>query len=324
MKAPLNILTRSVAVAALLALAAGPAAAQKPWSLGTSSTGSGPYVNGVIIANTVNKAQKDVAVSAQTTGGYNENLALVAAKRINIGMTSTLDLDAAHAGTGKFEKAPGKEIFKDLRAAFVFAGSVCHFLTRADSGIKSFADIKGKKVNLNTPATFTRSLNEKILTALNIPMSDIQPFSISTGKHFDALQDRVIDVGMHCYSMNYSGLQQLTATTPVYLLSLPDDAFDRLNASYDGGMTRFTVPANTYPGQTEPSKTIVNTNVMFVHKDVNADELYAFTKAFWQEVANMAKEDASFAGITPDVGKYSGKTPVHPGAARYFAEIGLK
>ena len=38
----------------------------------------------------------------------------------------------------------------------------------------------------------------------------------------------------------------------------------------------------------------------------------------------MAKEDASFAGFTPDVGKYSGKTPVHPGAARYFAEIGLK
>ncbi|MEQ9123272.1 MAG: TAXI family TRAP transporter solute-binding subunit, partial [Alphaproteobacteria bacterium] len=143
-----------------------------------------------------------------------------------------------------------------------------------------------------------------------------------TGKHFDALKDRVIDAGFHGYSLGLSSLQELNATTPVFLLSLPDDAFDRLNEMYGGRLTRYTVPANTYDGQTEPSKTILSTNVLFVHKDADPDQVYAFTKAFWERIDEMAKENASFRGITPEIGKYSGTAPVHPGAARYFEEIG--
>lgn len=318
---------RRLGIAAALVAAlgvAGPAAAQKPWSLGTSSTGSGPYVNGVIIANQVNKGQSALSVSAQTSGGYNENVTLVATKRMDMGMTSSLDLDDAHAGTGKFAKLPNKEVFNDLRAAFVFAGSACHFATRADSGIKTFADIKGKKVNLNAPSTFTRGFNEKILKALNIGLDEIQVFSISTGKHFDALQDRVIDVGMHCYSIGYSGLLKLTATTPVHLLSLPDDAFDRLNDMYGGVLNKVTIEAGTYPGQAESAQTVFNTSVLFVHKDADADDVYAFTKAFWDKIGEMGKEDAAFRGITVEVGNYKGKTPMHPGAERFFKEKGLR
>lgn len=310
------------AVLGAAALGAAPASAQTDWSLGTSSTGSGPYVNGVVIANHVNAAQRVVAVSPQTTGGYNENLALVAAKRIDVGMTNLLDLDAAYEGTDKFENVAGKEVFENLRALFIHAGSVVHFLTRADSGIRKFEDIRGRKINLNTPSTFTRGFNESILKAAGIGLDEIEVFSISTGKHFDALRDRVIDAGFHGYALNLASLQELNATTPVFLLSLPDPAFDRLNDMYGGRLTRFTVPANTYDGQTEPSKTILSTNVLFVHADADEEEVYAFTKAFWESIDEMAKENGSFKGITREIGKYSGTTPVHPGAARYFEETG--
>ncbi|MEQ9121570.1 MAG: TAXI family TRAP transporter solute-binding subunit, partial [Alphaproteobacteria bacterium] len=142
----------SVFATLLAVVATAPAMAQTEWSLGTSSTGSGPYVNGVIIANQVNAAQGVVAVSAQTSGGYNENLALVAGQRINVGMTNLLDLDAAYEGTGKFETVKGKEVFTNLRALFIHAGSVVHFLTRADSVIRKFEDIRGRMINLNTPS----------------------------------------------------------------------------------------------------------------------------------------------------------------------------
>lgn len=322
MTATLKTILRATALVAA-GLAAGAASAETPWSVGTSSTGSGPYVNGVVVSKAVNGAQDRIEVSAQTTGGFNENLGLVASKSIDMGMTSSLDLDAAYTGTGKFADVQGKEIFKDLRLAFVFSGNLCHFLTKADSGIRTFDDIKGKNVNLNAPSTFTRSFNEQILKALGIGEDTFNVFSISTGKHFDALQDGVIDMGMHCYPMGHNGLLKLSSTTPVHLLSLPDDAFDRLNEAYGGVLNKYTIPANTYPGQAEPATTVFNTDALFVHKDADADDVYALTKAFWENLEAMQAEAPGFRGITPEIGKFKGVTPMHPGAARYFAEIGL-
>lgn len=311
--------------AGLVALAvAGPAAAQKPWSIGTSSTGSEPYVSGVVMANAVNRAQSQLRVSAQTTGGYNENLVLVASGRLNMAQNTILDLEDAYLARNKFATMPNKEMLQNLRAAFIYGGAAFHFLTRADSGIRSFADLKGKKVNLNTPATFTRGFNERLLKVVGIGMNDIQVFSISTGKHFEALQDRVIDVGFHNYALHLAGLEQLAATTPVRLLSLPAGSFDKLNAEFNGLLKPYTIPANTYRGQTEPAETVFTSSVLYVHKDASADDVYAFTKAFWQEVGDMAKENAGFAGMTLALGKYPGQMPVHPGAARFFEEKGIK
>jgi TRAP transporter TAXI family solute receptor len=316
---------RIAIAASLVALViAGPAAAQKNWSIGTSSTGSEPYVGGVVMANAVNRAQTKLRVSAQTTGGYNENLVLVASGRLNMGQNTILDLEDAYLGRNKFATMPNKEMLKDLRAAFIYGGAAFHFVTRADSGIRTFADLKGRKVNLNTPATFTRGFNERLLKVLGIGMNDIQVFSISTGKHFEALQDRVIDVGFHNYALHLAGLEQLAATTPVHLLSLPDGAFDKLNAEFNGLLKSYTIPAGTYRGQTEPSHTVFVSSVLYVHKDADADDVYTFTKAFWQEIDNMAKENAGFIGMTPQLGKYPGQMPVHPGSARFFEEKGIK
>lgn len=307
-----------------LAMAAAvPATAETKWALGTSSTGSGPFVNGVIIANHVNAAQDKVEISAQTTGGYNENIALVASGRIDLGMTNSLDLDDAYFGRNKYADLQGKEIFKNLRALFAFNGGVYHFLTRADSGIRTFEDIRGKKVNLNTPSTFTRGFNENVLKAAGIGLDEFEVYSISTGKHFDALKDRVIDVGFHGYAVGLASLQQLNATTPVWLLSLPDDAFDRLNEIYHGGLSRYVVPANTYVGQTEDVKTVISLTALFVNKDADPDEVYAFSKAYWETVDAMGKESPSFAGFTPELGRFKGKMPIHPGAERFYQEIGL-
>ena len=309
--------------AALAAGVAAPAAAETPWSLGTSSTGSGPYVNGVVVAKAVNGSQDAIEVSPQTTGGFNENLGLVAAGSIDMGMTSSLDLNAAYQGEGKFADVQGKEIFKNLRVAFVFSGNACHFLTRADSDIKSFDDIKGRNINLNAPSTFTRGFNESILKALGISTDDFNVFSISTGKHFDALQDGVIDMGMHCYPVGHNAILKLTATTPVHLLSLPDDAFDRLNEAYGGVLNKLEIPAGTYDGQTEAATTVFNTDALFVNKDASEDDVYAFTKAYWENLEAMQQESPGFRGITPAIGAFKGAIPMHPGAARYFKEIGV-
>src|SRR5690606_6002175 len=103
------------------------------------------------------------------------------------------------------------------------------------------------------------------------------------------------------------------ATTPVFLLSLPDPPFDRLNDMYGGRPTRLPVPANTYDGQTQPSKTILNTNGALVDQHAQQQARCASTKAHRQRTDAVAEE----------TGKYSGSTPVHPGAARYFEEAGI-
>ena len=93
--------------------------AQERWSIATSSTGSGPYIIGSAIAEAMNKGQSGIEVSAQSSGGYNDNLSLVAQGNVNSGLTLLSELGDAWRGTGKFEAIPdAKERFEPLRRMF--------------------------------------------------------------------------------------------------------------------------------------------------------------------------------------------------------------
>lgn len=300
-----------------------PATAQEKWAFGSSSSGSGPYVSATIVANHINAAQDVIELSAQTTGGYNENLALVASGRIAVAMGSATTIDDAYLGRNKYEGVAGAELFKNLRIVCIGPSSVIHMLVRADSSIKTFDDIRGHRINLNAPSTATRGFNELLLKAAGVGLDEIKVFSISTGKHFDALKDRVIDAGFHGYPLGLSKLLELNATTPVRLLSLPEGAFERLNADVGGVLSPYTVPANTYQGQTEPAQTILASGVYIVHKDADEDLVYTFAKALWESREAIKKEESGFKPLDASNVRFKGQTPTHPGALRFFAEAGI-
>jgi TRAP transporter TAXI family solute receptor len=318
-----KLLKFAVASVVLLGLA-GNANAVERWSVATSSTGSGPYIMGSTLAQVINGAQKKIELSAQSSGGYNANLSLVADGSSTLGLGALPDLIDAYNGTGKFASLPNKERFKNLRLLFPVALSTWHCMVRADSGIKSFSDLKGRKFNLNVPSTATRQINEGLVSALGMKQSDFKIFSISSGKTFDALQDNVIDASCNGLAVPSGEVLQLASQVPIHLLSIDDKAYTTLNARYHGALLRHTIPANTYPGQTKEAITFANQDTLYVNKDVSEDLVYAFTKAYFENLDQLQKKYSSFKGLTlQQDAALKVDFPRHPGVIRYMKEKGL-
>lgn len=313
-----------VAIVALSLAGRTPALAQATqWSMGTSSSGSGPYVNGTIIAKAVNQAQSAVTLSAQTSGGYNENLALVAMGHMQVGLGIASDLYDAYSLRNKFANISNNESFKNLRLMFTFGLTPCHYVVRADSKFHKFEDLKGAKFNINTPATFTRSLNMEVIKAFGMKPTDFQLGGVSTGQFFKAMQDRIIEAGGHCFQIGLGALQEMAASSPIRLIDIPDDVFKRLNDRYEGLLLSLTIPANTYPGQTTPNRTFALNSVLYTNASTNADQVYAVTKAFWSTLQKFQGQSQDFTGLTPDMAVSVSNVPLHPGAERYFREAGI-
>jgi TRAP transporter TAXI family solute receptor len=310
------------AVAALVAVGLpGAASAQEKWSIATSSTGSGPYITGSAIAQVVSARSDKLDVSAQTSGGYNENLSLVAQGGVNAGMTLLADLQDAYRGTGKFESLTNaKEMFSPLRRLFPVTIATVHCTVRADSGIKSFDELKGHKLNINVPATATQQINRALLKALGMKPEDFQIYEIATSKSFDSLGDGIVDATCNGLPMPGSPVTQLAASTPVNMLPISDEAFEKLNKAYGGTMLRVTIPANTYAGQTEDVQTFGYPEVLFVNADADEDAVYELTRAYW---SGPQPENPAFHGVTIENALIEADPPLHPGVVRYLRERGL-
>lgn len=312
-----------VTAIAILGMSGAANGAQR-WSVATSSTGSGPYIMGSTMAQVINGAQNKIELSAQSSGGYNANLSLVADGSSTLGLGALPDLIDAYNGTGKFEKLPNKGRFKNLRLMFPVALSTWHCMVRADSGIKSFQDLKGKKFNLNVPSTATRGINEALIKSLGMSMSDFKIFSISSGKTFDALQNNVIDASCNGLAVPSGSVLQLGSQVPIHLLSIDDKAYQALDSHFHGALLRTKIPANTYPGQTKAAVTFANEDTLYVNKDVPADLVYAFTKAYFENLAQLQKKYSSFKGLSlKQDAAMKVDFPRHPGVVRYMREKGL-
>lgn len=314
-----------LALAAIAVLGiSGAANAAERWSVVTSSTGSGPYIMGSTLAQVINGAQNKIELSAQSSGGYNANLSLVADGNSVLGLGALPDLIDAYNGNGKFAKLANKERFKNLRLMFPVALSTWHCMVRADSGIKTFADLKGKKFNLNVPSTATRQINETLVSALGMSQADFKIFSISSGKTADALQNNIVDASCNGLAVPSGDVLQLASQVPISLLSIDDKPYQTLNAHYHGALLRTKVPANVYPGQTTEANTFANQDTLYVNKNAPDDLVYAFTKAYFENLAQLQQKYSSFKGLSLEQdAALKVDFPRHPGVIRYMREKGL-
>jgi len=270
----------------ILGFNGGDAFSAERWALGSSGAGSGPYAWGAWISKIVNRSQKSVTVSSQATAGYNENVELVNQGKIQLGLTLEDDLLDAFKGSGKFK---GRK-YERLRKLCTANLSVYHVVTREGAGIKTLSDLKGKKVNVSLPAMATRKLSEDLLKAANIGLDEIKKFELATGETFPNMQDRVIDATINGYSIGHGPLLELANSISIKLIAVPDEVFERVNKMQRNTLIPVTIPAHSYKGQNENVRTFAGGNVIFTRDDIPEEPIYQFTKALWDNLAEMQKD----------------------------------
>jgi TRAP transporter TAXI family solute receptor len=315
-------MARLFVLAALALAAAGPARAQQQrLSIATGGTGGVYYPLGGGLANVVPKAIPGVEATAEVTSASVDNVKLVGAGKADVAFVLADTAADGLNGTGKFkEKVP-------VRSIAVLYANKSQWVTVEGTGINKMQDLKGKRIATGAPGSGTEVIALRILEAYGIdPEKDVRREKLSVAESVNALKDRKIDAFFWSGGIPTAAVTDLAATpgTKIRLLDHAD-AVPGLVKKYGPLYVKGSIPAKSYPGQAKDCQVADVWNVLIVHERMDEKLAHDVVRALFERKADLVAVHQEAANLNLAT-QYEGGSPIpfHPGAARYFAEKGLK
>ena len=317
----LTILASSCLVGA--ALFAGSAQAQQQFiSIGTGGVTGVYYPTGGAICRLVNKGRKDhgIRCSAESTGGSVYNLNTVRAGELEFGVAQSDWQYHAYNGTSQFEDQ-GK--FEDLRAVFSVHPEPFTVLARSGSGIESFEDLKGKRVNVGNPGSGLRATAEVVMEAYGMTMDDFSVASELKGAEMaQALCDDKIDAMIYTVGHPAAAITEVTNTCDVDFVDMTGPVIDKLIAD-NSFYRKAVIPAGMYKGQDEDNVTFGVGATFVSSAEVPEETAYVVVQAVFDNFEDFKKLHPAFANLKEEEMIKDGlSAPLHDGAVKYYKERG--
>ncbi|MEO1732966.1 MAG: TAXI family TRAP transporter solute-binding subunit [Pseudomonadota bacterium] len=320
MFAKLKLTAAVVAVAA----AGGMAQAQQTFiTIGTGGVTGVYYPTGGAICRLVNKDRKDhgVRCSVESTGGSVYNTRTIREGELDFGIVQSDVQSAAMEGVRAFEN---DEPYGDLRAVFSVHPEPMHVMVRADSGINSVADMKGKRVNIGNPGSGTRVLAGVLMDAAGVSPDDFAlAAELKSSEQSAALCDGKLDAAIWAAGLPNGSSMEATSTCDIKILDLTTSGTDTVlseNAAYAAA----TIPGGLYPGN-DADIASWGPKATFVTDASTSDEVvYVLVKAIFENFDDFKKLHPAFGRLTKEQMVKDGlSAPLHPGAEKYYKEAGL-
>ncbi|HPP82117.1 MAG TPA: TAXI family TRAP transporter solute-binding subunit [Rubrivivax sp.] len=309
---------RFIAAAVLAPLAALPVAAQQFINVLTGGTSGVYYPLGVALAGAIGKALPTAKVAAQSTKASVENLNLLQAGRGELAFTLGDSLSDAWKGN---EEAGFKAPLDKLRGVAAIYPNYIQIVARADTGIKTLADLKGKKISVGAPRSGTELNARAILGAAGLTYKDFAKVEyLPFGESVELMKNRQLDVTLQSAGLGVASLRDLATAMDVVVVPVPADVIKKVN---DPAYLPATVPANTYRGQSSDVATAAVQNYLVTHEGVPADIVYTMTKTLWSGLDALVAAHSAAKQIRLDHALEGMPVPLHPGAERYYREVGL-
>lgn len=309
----------AAATAAVLALA-GAAHAQQFFRIGTGGTAGTYYPVGGMIANAVSQPGKIVA-TAQASNGSLANVNAIAGGSMEAGLSQSDVATWAYTGTGAFE---GKPKVADLRMIANLYPESIHLVVKKGSGIKSVADLKGKRVALDEPGSGTLINARMVLAAYGVKESDIKPDYIKPNQAGDKLKDGSLDAFFFVGGAPAGAIAELASSgTGIELVPLAGPQIDALRKS-SPYFAVDTIAANTYKDVPAVQTLAVGAQLVTSAK-VDTETVYQITKAMYSDATQKTLQAGHAKGkfITKENAVQAVGIPFHPGAEKFYKEVGL-
>ncbi len=262
-----------------------------------------------------------IKFDVQSTGASKANIQLVQVEEADMAVVQNDVMYYAYTGTDLFTG----EQTTDFAAVAVLYPELCQIIATKDSGIKTVADLKGKRVSVGDAGSGVEFNAKQILAAYGIDMSaDIQKQNLGFGPSADALKDGKIDAFFCVAGIPTTAITDLAMNNEITVVAVEDEKYEALAKQY-GFYTQQIVPADTYSGMTEDVKTVAVMATYIVDKDLPEDVVYDITKAIFENKEAIAA--AHVKGTELDVNKaidgIPAEVPLHPGAKKYYKEVGV-
>ncbi len=308
---------------AVLACAALPAlAAAQNLSIATGGTGGVYYPLGGGMASVLSKHVPGMAATAEVTGGSVDNLKLIGSGKPYIALSmADAALDAAK-GEDKFK---GNKV--PVRTLMILYPNRMHVATVESTGIKTMADLKGKRVSTGSPGSATEVMAFRVIEAAGLDKDkDLKRERLGVAESVNALKDRKIDAFFWVGGLPTAAVTDL-ANTPGMKIRMIDhaDVVAKMNQKYGQLYIEDVIAKSVYKGMDTDNKQATVWNILVAHESMSEKDAYNIVKTIFEkrdDLIAVHKEAANFKLESQKAA--SSPIPFHPGALKYFAERGVK
>ena len=284
----------------------------------TGGTSGIYYPMGVALSQVYGKAIPDVKASVQSTKASAENLNLLQAGRGEIGFTLGDALSDAWKGDAEAGFATP---LKKLRGLAGIYPNYIQIVASADSGIKTLADLKGKRISVGAPKSGTELNARAVLKAAGLSYKDFAKVEyLPFGESVELMKNRQLDVTLQSAGLGVASLRDLAVSMKIVVIEIPPDVVAKVG---DPAYQPAIIPANTYEGQTKDVPSIAIQNFLVTHEGVSNEMAYMMTKALWENLDALVAAHAAGKAIKKENAVKGMPLPLHPGAEKYYREIGL-
>jgi TRAP transporter TAXI family solute receptor len=311
---------RLIGAAAAFALAGAslPAQAQDFINILTGGTSGVYYPLGVALSKVFSDKVKGSRPSVQATKASVENLTLLQQGKGEIGFTLGDSLALGWAGD---EEAGFKTKLDKLRGVTAIYPNYIQIVASKESGIKTLADLKGRRLSVGAPKSGTELNARAILQGAGLTYKDLGKIEyLPFGESVELMKNRQLDATLQSAGLGVSSIRDLATSVPIVVVEIPAAVVDKVGAPY----VKVTIPANTYDGQTTPVPAAAVVNYLVTHSGMKDDAVYQMTKSIYESLPDLTAAHAAARDIKLESALSGMPVPMHPGAQRYFDEKGVK
>jgi len=284
--------------------------------MATGGTTGTYYAYGSALAQILSE-KTSIPIPVQSTGASRANIQLIQTGEVEIAIVQNDVMDYAWKGVDLFagEKYSG---FSSMAGLYAEA---CQIVANPASGIKSIADLKGKNVSVGDAGSGVEFNARQILEAYGLTFTDIGKQNLGFGPSADALRDNKIDAFFCVAGAPTPAIVDLATSKEIVLLEIDEAHAAQLIQKYPF-YTRFPLPAGSYRGMSAQVMTVAIKATFIVSTKLSEDTVYKLTKALFENKAAIQAAHAKGNELSTSYAVEGISVPFHPGAAKYFREVG--
>ncbi|MCS7174819.1 TAXI family TRAP transporter solute-binding subunit [Pseudothermotoga sp.] len=286
-------------------------------TIATGGTAGTYYPLGAGMADIWNKNIKGMNAMVQSTGASVANINLLRNKEVDLIFVQNDVAFYAYNGVELF-----KEPFPQLRGLATLYPETVQIVALADRGISSVYDLKGKRVAVGAAGSGTEVNARQILAAAGITYNDIKVQYLSFAEAASNLKDGNIDAAFVTAGHPTAAIVDLAAVRKIVLVPVAEAIIQSLQKAYPF-YVKIVVPAGTYKGIDTDVVTVAVKAMLAVRAEMSESLVYELLKTMYANQKRLIEAHAKGELIIPETGKEGMSIPLHPGAERFFKEMGL-
>jgi len=317
-----RIIVAAISTAAFAFAGAAPAQEKYSLSIATGGTGGVYYPLGGGLANVLSKYVPGMQATAEVTGGSVDNLKLIASGKPYIAFSMADAGQDAYRGEDKFK---GNKV--PLRTLMILYPNRMHVVTIEGTGVNTMADLKGKRVSTGSPGSATEVMGFRVIEAAGLDKDkDMKRERLGVAESVNAIKDRKIDAFFWVGGLPTAAVTDL-ANTPGIKIKMIDhaDTVAAMNKKYGQLYIQDVIPKATYRGMDTDNRQATVWNILVSNESLSDQNAYNIVKTIFDkrdDLIAVHKESENFKLENQKTA--SSPIPFHPGAAKYFAERGVK